>query len=444
MIIKLKPLFSNKGFLKYFKNTSWLLVEKLLRIFVGLFVGVWIARYLGPENFGILSYSQSFVAIFSVIATLGLDNIVVRELLNDKKKINIILGTSFWLKLIGSFLTLIFLYISLLFTNNDQQIKFFIFIIGASTLFQSFNVFDFYFQSQVLSKYVVYANIFSLILISFLKIFFIIQGKELDVFVYLILFESILLAMSLAFFFFKNTNFEIQMPKFNKNIANLLIKNSWPLIFTGIFVSIYMKIDQVMIKEMLGSKEVGQYAAAVKISEAWYFIPGLLVSSLYPALINAKKIDKNLYHKRISSLYDIMVWISILIIIPLVLFSEVITNLFYGEAYGDASKVLVIHLWSGIFVFLGLANSRWLIIEGLQKISLYNTAIGAFINVLFNFFLIKELGIKGAAWSTLISYFFASYFVLFFWKGTKANFQILTKSLLLITAISLLKKKSRF
>jgi len=97
MIIKLKPLFSNKGFLKYFKNTSWLLVEKLLRIFVGLFVGVWIARYLGPENFGILSYSQSFVAIFSVIATLGLDNIVVRDLLNEKKKINIILGTSFWL-----------------------------------------------------------------------------------------------------------------------------------------------------------------------------------------------------------------------------------------------------------------------------------------------------------------------------------------------------------
>ena len=437
MIIKLKSLFSNKGFLKYFKNTSWLLVEKLLRIFVGLFVGVWIARYLGPENFGILSYSQSFVAIFSVIATLGLDNIVVRELLNDKKKINIILGTSFWLKLIGSFLTLIILYISLLFTNNDQQIKFFIFIIGASTLFQSFNAFDFYFQSQVLSKYVVYANIFSLTLISLLKIIFIIQGKELDVFVYLILLESILLAMGLAFFFFKNSNFEIQIPKFNNNIANLLIKDSWPLIFSGILVSIYMKIDQVMIKEILGSREVGQYAAAVKISEAWYFIPGLITSSLFPALMNAKKKDEDLYNKRIKALYKLIIWISIIFIIPLVLLSDILIDFFYGEAYVEATNVLVIHLWSGIFVFLGLVSGKWLLIENLQKISLYNTAIGALINVTLNFLLINRIGIQGAAWATLVSYAFSQYFMLLIWNKTRKIFIIQTKGFLLINGFNI-------
>lgn len=431
MIIKLKYLFSNKGFLKYFKNTSWLLVEKLLRIFVGLFVGVWIARYLGPENFGILSYSQSFAAIFSVIATLGIDNLLVRELLNDQKKINIILGTSFWLKLLGSFLTLIFLYISLSFTNNDQQIKFFILIIGATTLFQSFNVFDFYFQSQVLSKYVVYANILSLIIISLLKITFIIQGRDLDVFVYLILFESILLAMSLAFFFFKNSNFKIQIPKFNKNIANLLIKDSWPLIFSGILISIYMKIDQVMIKEILGSKEVGEYAAAVKISEAWYFIPGLITSSLFPALMNAKKKDEDLYNKRIQGLYKLIIWISIIFIIPLVLLSDILIDFFYGDAYVEATNVLVIHIWSGIFVFLGLVSEKWLIIENLQKISLYNTAVGALINITLNFLLINKIGINGAAWATLASYAFSQYFMLLIWNKTRKIFFIQTKGFIL-------------
>jgi O-antigen/teichoic acid export membrane protein len=437
MIIKLKYLFSNKGFLKYFKNTSWLLVEKLLRIFVGLFVGVWIARYLGPENFGILSYSQSFAAIFSVIATLGIDNLLVRELLNDQKKINIILGTSFWLKLLGSFLTLIFLYISLSFTNNDQQIKFFILIIGATTLFQSFNVFDFYFQSQVLSKYVVYANILSLIIISLLKITFIIQGRDLDVFVYLILFESILLAMSLAFFFFKNSNFKIQIPKFNKNIANLLIKDSWPLIFSGILISIYMKIDQVMIKEILGSKEVGEYAAAVKISEAWYFIPGLITSSLFPALMNAKKKDEDLYNKRIQGLYKLIIWISIIFIIPLVLLSDILIDFFYGDAYVEATNVLVIHIWSGIFVFLGLVSEKWLIIENLQKISLYNTAVGALINITLNFLLINKIGINGAAWATLASYAFSQYFMLLIWNKTRKIFFIQTKGFILINGFNI-------
>ena len=437
MIIKLKYLFSNKGFLKYFKNTSWLLAEKLLRIFVGLFVGVWIARYLGPENFGILSYSQSFAAIFSVIATLGIDNLLVRELLNDQKKINIILGTSFWLKLLGSFLTLIFLYISLSFTNNDQQIKFFILIIGATTLFQSFNVFDFYFQSQVLSKYVVYANILSLIIISLLKITFIIQGRDLDVFVYLILFESILLAMSLAFFFFKNSNFKIQIPKFNKNIANLLIKDSWPLIFSGILISIYMKIDQVMIKEILGSKEVGEYAAAVKISEAWYFIPGLITSSLFPALMNAKKKDEDLYNKRIQGLYKLIIWISIIFIIPLVLLSDILIDFLYGDAYVEATNVLVIHIWSGIFVFLGLVSEKWLIVENLQKISLYNTAVGVLINITLNFLLINKIGINGAAWATLASYAFSQYFMLLIWNKTRKIFFIQTKGFILINGFNI-------
>jgi len=432
MINKFKSLFLNEGFLKYFKNTSWLLVEKLLRIFVGLFVGVWLARYLGPEKFGILSYSQSFVAIFSVIATLGLDNIVVKELLNDIKRTEIIIGTSFWLKLLGSCATILFLYLSLYFTNNEAQIKLYILIIAASTLFQSFNVFDFYFQSKVLSKYVVYANIISLSIISLLKIIFIIQKEELITFIYLILIESFILAISLSIYFFKKSNIKLRVPQFNLQIANLLLKDSWPLIFSGILVSIYMKIDQVMIKEILGSKEVGQYAAAVKISEAWYFIPGLIVSSLYPALINAKKIDENLYKKRISSFYDIMVWISFVFIIPLVLFSETITNFFYGKAYADVSEVLVIHLWSGIFVFLGLANSKWLILEGLQKILLYNTAIGAILNIILNLYLIKEIGINGAAWATLVSYFFSQFFMLFFWNKTRKNFLLQTKSLLLI------------
>ncbi|HDY85387.1 MAG TPA: flippase, partial [Methylophaga sp.] len=144
--------------MRYFQNTSWLMGEKILRMSVGLFVGIWVARYLGPEQFGLLSYAQSFVFLFTVIATLGLDGIVVRELVKDKTQRDVLLGTAFGLKLIGAFLILPILAIAVQLTSNDNYTNLLVFIIASATIFQSFNVIDFYYQSKVLSKYVALAN----------------------------------------------------------------------------------------------------------------------------------------------------------------------------------------------------------------------------------------------------------------------------------------------
>ena len=62
---------------KLIGNTGWLFADRILRLGVGLWVGIWTARYLGPEQFGLFNYSIAFVALFSVFATLGLDGIVV-------------------------------------------------------------------------------------------------------------------------------------------------------------------------------------------------------------------------------------------------------------------------------------------------------------------------------------------------------------------------------
>ena len=169
MITKFKSLLKHKGFIKYFKNTSWVLIEKIIRFTVGLFVGVWVARYLGPERFGLLSYAQSFVGLFTVIASLGLDGIVVRELVKNNNLNDEIIGTAFWLKLIAAFGVLLLLAIAINFTSNDTYTNILIFIIASATIFQSFNVVDFYFQSKVMSKFVVYANITSLFISSNLQ-----------------------------------------------------------------------------------------------------------------------------------------------------------------------------------------------------------------------------------------------------------------------------------
>ena len=300
MIKKLQSLKSNQGFMRYFKNTSWLFAEKILRMFVGLFVGIWVARYLGPEQFGLFSYAQSFVGLFTAIATLGLDGIVIRELVKDESRRDELIGTAFWLKLIGAFGVLLVLAVAVNFTSNDSYTNTLVFIIASATVFQAFNVVDMYFQAKVMGKYITYANLLSLLASSLVKIALIMSEASLEAFALTIVFDSVVLAMGYIYFYFKNSKFNIQNLKFNKSTAVALLKDSWPLILSGVVISIYMKIDQVMIQEMMGSEAVGQYAAAVRISEAWYFIPMVVASSLFPAIINAKKHSEEQYYARLQ------------------------------------------------------------------------------------------------------------------------------------------------
>lgn len=409
--------------MKYFKNTSWLFGEKILRMIVGLFVGIWVARYLGPEQFGLFSYAQSFVGLFTVIATLGLDSIVIRELVHDEQHKDELLATAFWLKLFGAILVLLTLAIAVNFTSNDTYTNSLVFIIASATVFQCFNVIDFYYQAKVMGKYIVYANVISLLVSSIVKIVLILYKAPLIAFAWAIAFDSIVLAMGYLYFYLKNHSlFTISHLTFNKKMALSLLKDSWPLILSGMVIAIYMRIDQIMIKEILGNEAVGQYAAAVRISEAWYFIPMVIASSVFPAIINAKKVSEELYYARLQKLYDLMVWLSIAVALPMTFLSDFIIHLLYGEAYSQAANVLIIHIWTGVFVFLGVASGKWFTAENLQMLAFWRTFYGMVFNVIFNFFMIPKYGIQGAAVATLFSYFIAGLLFDFFNNTTKPVF----------------------
>jgi len=409
MIDKIISLKNHQGFMKYFKNTSWLFFEKILRMFVGLFVGIWVARYLGPERFGLFSYAQSFVGLFTAIATLGLDSIVVRELVKDESKATELISTAFYLKLMGAILTLLVLAIATYFTSNDRYTNLLVFIIASATIFQAFNVIDMYFQSKVLSKYVVFSNIISLFVSSIIKIILILIDAPLVAFAWVVLFDSIVLAMGLIYFFIKYSTYEIKKIKFSKAIAITLLKDSWPLILSSVVISIYMKIDQVMIQEILGSEAVGQYAAATRLSEIWYFIPTLVASSLFPAIVNAKRKSEELYYDRLQKLFDLVVWIAIAIALPITFLSDMIVNMLYGEQYNQAASVLMIHIWASIFVFLGVVSGNWFINENLQLLAFWRTFYGMISNIFLNLLLITKYGIQGIAIATLISYMIAGF-----------------------------------
>ena len=408
MVFKLKELKNNQGFMKYFKNTSWLFMEKILRIIVGLFIGIWLARYLGPEQFGLFSYAQTLVSLVAIIASFGLDNIVVRELVKNQKNQDSILGTAFALKFIGSIITFIVIFFLTKFMDYDGLTNLLLLIIASSTIFTTLQVIDFYFQAKVLSKYSVYANIGSIFLSMIFKILLLVFEAPLLYFAVAIFIENLLLAIFYLYYYYQN---KLSIKKWNINIEILknLFHDSWPFILSAFAVAIYMKIDVIMIKEILGNNEVGQYAIAVRLSEVWNFIPVIICASIFPAIINVKN-DKILYKKRLENLYSLMIWIAVIIAIVISFFSEFIIVLLFGEVYKEASAVLQVHVWSTIFIFLLVASGKWLVSENYGKHALYRNISGAIINIFLNYLLIPIYGILGAAYATLISYAVAALF----------------------------------
>lgn len=406
---------SKEGFIRYFKNTGWLFFGKMTSMLAAFFVGAYIARYLGPAQYGLLSYATSFAGLFAIFSNLGIDNILNRELISRPENKEMLLGSGFFIKIIGSVLAVILITVTLFFIKTDSITTILILISALSFIFNAFGVIDIYFQSQVLAKNTVRVQVISLIITSILRLLFIFLHLGLIYFAIAYLVDAVILSIGFILSY-KKTGLNISKWKFDKEIIKMLIKNSWPLIFSGVAVVIYMKIDQVMIKNMIGNEAVGLYSVAAKISEVWYFIPALICSSLFPAIVNAKKTNTIIYEKRLTNLYSLMFYVSTFIAIPISLLAGFVITTLFGPDYLEAIGALKIHIWAGIGVFWGIAITQFLVIENYTKIILSITAIGAICNVLINLLLIPKYGINGAAIATVISYTITTFSVLFFNK----------------------------
>jgi len=439
MIAKLKSLQNHQGFIKYFKNTSWLFGEKILRMVVGLFVGIWVARYLGPEQFGLFSYVQAFVGMFTVIAGLGLDGIIVRELVKDPSKQAVLLGTAFYLKLIGALLVLLALAGAVTLGHQDSLTTWLIFIIASATVFQSFNVIDFFFRAKVLSKYVVYANIISLLISSFIKIGLILTNASLIAFAWVILFDSVILMLGFIYYFQRHAKLNIKKLNFSKAIAINLLKDSWPLILSGTVLMIQARIDQVMLKEMIGATEVGHYSVAMKLIESVAFVTMLLNSSLYPSIQNAKKVSEELYQMRLLNFYRLNFALFLVVAIPTFLFAEQIVILLYGIEYQPAGALLALMSIRLFFANMGVARGAFILTENLMKYSLITMVLGTITNIGLNYLWIPHYGGEGAIVATIFSFLVTIFLIDIIYKKTRQNVFLQIKSILTFYKLNLRK-----
>jgi len=283
---KTKIDFSSNSFKKYLVNTSWLFFERILRITISFVVTIFVVRYLGPKDFGLYSYVLSFFWLFASFSSLGLESISTREIVKFPDQKDEINGTVFFLRLIGSFVAILLLALTLFIMGEETDTAILILIGSGSFIFHSFSIIEYYFRGKVEAKYNAFALSGSVILSSVLKVIFILIKAPLIYFVIAVVFEYAALSVLLILVYHQN-KLSVFEWKYSKKFASSLLKDSWPLALSGIVVMIYMRIDQVMIKNMMNVEAVGYYSAAVRICEAWYFIPVTLCNSIFPAIVNA-------------------------------------------------------------------------------------------------------------------------------------------------------------
>lgn len=420
-------MWTQSSFKKYLFNTGYLVLEKIIRAFISLVVWAQVIRYLGPEQFGIFSFVLSVVFLFSIFSDLGLDAIVVREVIRCPENENHILGSTFTLKIMGSLLA-IALAISLgWFFIGDIDVVVLILIVSLQFIFKSFDTVDYYFQAHVQSKYSVYSKVISLGTTTFFCFIFIYFRKSLIWFAAIVPVE-IAVAGTALFFFYINISKGYASWSLSVDMMKSLLKKSWPLILSGIAISIYMRIDQIMIRQLAGDSQVGLYSAAVRISEALYFIPIVVMSSVFPAIVSSKIQSEDLYYRRLQFVLGILLWTAVIIAICISLFAKFILVGFFGEAYLSAAGVLALHAWACIFVYLGVAGTKWLINENLQLFSMAYTTAGAVCNIVLNFLLIPRYSIYGAALATVIAQFIAAVLANSFHKRTRKIFALQIKA----------------
>lgn len=289
------------------------------------------------------------------------------------------------------------------FTSNDNNTNTLVIIIASATIFQSFNVIDFYFQSRVLSKYVVFANVFSLFISSILKVVLILNEASLMAFVWVILFDSIILALGFIYFYVKKFNRKISKWKFEKSLAFSLLKDSWPLILTGIAISINLNIDKIMINELLGSKDVGLYAAAISIATVFSMIPHMITQSIFPSFVKAYHNNNELFLLRIKKGYKTLFYISLVFAIFVILLSKYLILMTYGNEYRESIQLLNFMIISILFNSIGAINSMYFKVKNMQKKMMNRQWINVILNAILNYLFIQKFGVLGAVYATIIA-----------------------------------------
>ena len=400
---------------KMARNTGWLIFDKVFHMFLSLLVTGTISRYLGVEKYGILNYGLAFLEVFTVITKLGIDGILVNEIIKererkkneDEDRTDELIGTTIVLRLFSSLLSLIIIYIFVTVLNPGRVTVIAVTMIQSISLFfTTLDTIDYYYQSRLESKRSVLARSISYPLVCAFRILLVFLRVDVAMFGFASVIEAMLIGMILVYFYKGQNHMSFRA---SVSMAKYILKHSVHFVTASLLVIVYTQMDRIMVQNMSDEYQLGIYSAAMLIANLWIFVPNAVLESGRPVVMEQKRnSNESGYEQRMKQICGIIQWISILAGIAISLFGWVAVRIIYGVQYSAANKVLISLIWSKLFSQMGAVRSVWMLCEGMEKYIKYFVGLGALINLILNALLIPRYGAAGAAVATFVTEFISS------------------------------------
>lgn len=427
-IIQKCNLSENKE--KIVRNLFWAVLGKTVTLLGSLFVGIIIARYLGPEQYGLMNYVISYVSLFQVFALFGLDNIEIRETAGNLEKFHTIVGTAFGIKLILAVITMAAIIVTSIFLEADINTTVLVSIYSLSVILNSFTVIRNYFTAIVQNEYIVKSEITRTLVGAAIKVILLLQHASLTWFLVAYTFDWFLLGSG-YYVSYKNVVGSITDWKFDRNYARYLLRESFPLLLTSAAVIIYQRIDQVMIGQMIDKESVGYFSVASRIVEVLIYVPMILVQTITPVLVQKRKESESAYKTKAQLFMNVTVWSTFVVAIFTSCISYWAIILLFGSTYQPAVPVLQVMAFKSVSIALSTTAGHMLIVEGIQRYAIFRDTLGCIVCVLLNLLLLRQYGIIAAAFVAIVSNLAAGYLADAFIPAYRHLFVTQTKALAL-------------
>lgn len=405
------------------KNSLWVIGEQIFQMIISLIISALSARYLGPGNYGSLNYTASFVTFFMSIATLGMEGVVVKKLVDHPEKEGRYLGGCMMLRLASSLLSILSICILIIVLNPGDMLKLVMALLQSMQLmFRAVQILDSWFQRHLKSKYVSIGKMIACLTVSAYKIYLLATSKSILWFAASNALSDCVIAVVLFVFYQKEKN---QVIRVDLKCGIDTLKDSYHFILSGLMVAIYSQMDKIMIGQMLTDQDVGLYSTATLIAGMWIFVPTAIINSFRPMIMEMKKSgNEENYLLRLKQLYSAIIWLCLFVSTVVAIGGKYIILLLYGDAYVGATSALRIAIWFETFAMIGTCRGIWVLCENKAKYVKYYLGIGAVVNLVLNAVLIPLMGIDGAALATLLTQITTSIIAPMFFKETRIHTQI--------------------
>lgn len=423
------------------KNAGWIIGCKIVQSILNLIIGLITARYLGPSNYGVISYVASVVAFAMPIMQLGLKHTLVKEFVNSPEQEGVILGTSLVLNIISGIFCMIGSVAFVMVANaGETETVLVCALYSLSLLFNATEMTQYWFQSKLMSKYPSIAALAAYAAVALYKIYLLVTQKSVVWFALSNAIDYFLISLILMIIYRKVGG---QRLSFDWKIGKKLLSASKYYIIPSLMVMIFQHSDQIMIKLMIGETETGFYSAAITCIGISAFVFTAIIDSARPIILEEKGRNPALYEKRVVQLYSIITYVSLAQSIGMTLLAKPLVLLLYGAEYTKTASILAVAVWYVTFGYYGSVRNIWILAENQQKYLTGINVAGAIANVLLNLCLIPVCGAMGAAVASVVTQFFTNVIIGFLFKPLRHNNALMMQSLNPKILIELMSKTLR-